>query len=480
MTHRSAAERAAPEQGETTRSRRRASTRSRRGAPAPYERTGTVAGLTNVRTRLVGDRDGVAADAVVGTVRAWHMAWRIAARFWARLSSVVTGLGWTVAVVTALALVVGYRFVLGEVVVVGLAGAVLVAVAAAALIGRSALLIRMELPARRVAVGERASVVVVAANPGRLPSVPTTVEVPVGVGLVDVALPSIAPKGEATREVPVPTARRGVLDVGPVTGVRADPVGLVRREIIWTAREQVIVHPRTIAIPSTSTGLVRDLEGQATRDLSPSDIAFHAIREYQPGDDPRTIHWRSTAKTGGLMVRQFEDTRRSHLVVVLALGRGEFADEDEFELAVSVAASLGARAVRDGREVTVVLSERTPEFAKRAVYAVHRLPTVTPTRLLDAFAPVALADACLPIAEVSRIVGADALGISVAFLVVGSTVPLPALRLAATRFPVGVEVVAVVCESEAVPRFVRVPGLTIMTIGYLDDLRHALHRSAVA
>ncbi|OII34606.1 hypothetical protein BIU98_01030 [Curtobacterium sp. MMLR14_010] len=439
-----------------------------------------MAGVTNVRTRLVGDRDGVAAEAVVGFVRLWRTARRHLARSWDEVSSVVTGLGWTVAVLTLVAFVVGYRFGLREVVVVGFAGALLVAVAAIALIGRSRLLIRMSRPVRRVAVGDDAAVTVTAENPTRFPSVPTTVEVPVGSGLVDVAIPSIAPHSTFERAVPVPTLRRGVLDVGPVTGVRADPVGLVRRELVWTDREQVIVHPRTVAIPSTSTGLVRDLEGQATTDLSPADISFHAIREYMPGDDPRTVHWKSTAKTGALMVRQFEDTRRSHLVVALGLSRAEFADEDEFELAVSAAASLGSRAVRDGREVTVVVSERTPEFAKRAVYAVHRLPTVTPTRLLDAFASVALADATLPVAEVARIVGTDTAGISVAFLVVGSTIGLPALRLAATRFPVGVEVVAVICEPEAMPRFVRVPGLTVMTIGYLDDLRHALHRSAAA
>ncbi|MFJ4297177.1 DUF58 domain-containing protein [Curtobacterium sp. NPDC089689] len=463
----------------STRSRRPSSTRSRRGAGA-YERTGTVAGLTNVRTRLVGDREGVAADAVVGFVQVWASAWRLVKRAWGEVSSVVTGLGWTVAVLTLVAFVAGYRFGLREVVVVGFAGALLVVVAAIALIGRSRLLIHMRLPQHRVAVGDPAGVVVTAENPGRLPSVPTTVEVPVGPGLVDVAIPAVPAKGSFEREVPVPTTRRGVLDVGPVTGVRADPVGLVRREIVWTAREQVIVHPRTIAIPSTSTGLVRDLEGQATTDLSPADIAFHAIREYLPGDDPRTIHWKSTAKSGALMVRQFEDTRRSHLVVALGVSRAEFADGDEFELAVSAAASLGTRAIRDGRDVTVVVSERTPEFAKRPVYAVQPLPTVTPTRLLDDFARVGLAEACLPIAEVSRIVGNDTAGISVAFLVVGSTVELPALRLAATRFPVGVEVVAVICEPEAQPRFLRVAGLTVMTIGYLDDLRHALHRSAAA
>ena len=461
-----------------TRSRRPVATRSRRSGV--QERTGTVAGLTNVRTRLVGEREDVAADAVVGVVRAWRSLGRLVRRAWGEVASVVTPLGWIVAVLTVVAFVAGYRAGLREVVVVGWAGAVLVVVAAIALLGRSRLLIRMTPPQHRVVVGDDAGVTITAENPTRLPTVPTTVEVPVGTGLVDVTIPTVAPRATFEQHVAVPTVRRGVLDVGPVTGVRADPVGLVRREVVWTAREQVIVHPRTIAIPSTSTGLVRDLEGQATTDLSPADIAFHAIREYMPGDDPRTIHWKSTAKTGAFMVRQFEDTRRSHLVVALGIARAEFADDEEFELAVSVAASLGARAVRDGREVTVVVSERTPEFAKRAVRAVRPLPTVTPTRLLDAFARVGLADACLPIAEVARIAGRDTPGISVAFLVVGSTVAVPALRLAASRFPVGVEVVAVVCEPEAVPRSVRVGALTVMTVGYLEDLRHALQRSVSA
>ncbi|WNY34531.1 hypothetical protein Q9Q99_04275 [Curtobacterium flaccumfaciens] len=101
----------------------------------------------------------------------------------------------------------------------------LAVVAAVALIGRSRLAIRMRLPQHRVAVGDEAGVIVTAENPTRLPSVPTTVEVPVGSGLVDVAIPAIGPQGTFERQVPVPTLRRGVLDVGPVTGVRADPVG---------------------------------------------------------------------------------------------------------------------------------------------------------------------------------------------------------------------------------------------------------------
>ena len=111
-------------------------------------------------------------------------------------------------------------------------------------------------------------------------------------------------------------------------------------------------------IAALSTGFIRDLEGSPTRDLTVSDIAFHALREYVPGDDRRFIHWRSSAKTGTFMVRQFEETRRSRLMVLLDLDAGAYADDAEFELAVSAAASVGARAIRDARTVSFVVSGR--------------------------------------------------------------------------------------------------------------------------
>ena len=72
----------------------------------------------------------------------------------------------------------------------------------------------------------------------------------------------------------------------------------------------------------------------------------------------------------------------------------------------------------------------------------------------------------------------DVDGISVAFLVCGST-PTPAtLRAASASFPLDVAVVAIVCDPDAVPGFRRIAGLTVLTIGYIDDLRIALARRA--
>ncbi|MHB1171950.1 MAG: DUF58 domain-containing protein [Lacisediminihabitans sp.] len=435
-------------------------------------------GLTNARTRIVGNRTGFLADAIITIVRV-AAGLRAALAAWsARAAAVVTPLGWSFAVLVPLAFAAGYGFGWIELVAVAYAGVVLVVVAASYLIGRNAFAVQLIVPHDRVVVGEPATGLVSMTNPSRrrLPGV--TVEVPVGRGLAELALPSLGRGATVQHEFVVPTVRRGVLAVGPVRTVRADPIGLVRRELVWTGAAELFIHPRTIGIPSTSTGFIRDLEGNPTRDLSNSDVSFHALREYVPGDDRRYIHWKSTAKTGTYMVRQFEETRRSHLVIALSLATANYASDEEFEMAVSVAGSLGVRAIRDARTVSVVVSEKTPEFAKRKVLAVRQLSTLTRTRLLDDLAVVERTASALAILDVARVTADQVSGISVAFLVCGSLATPAELRAASAKFPLGVEVVVIVCDPETVPGLRRVAGLSVLTIGYLGDLQKSLERSA--
>ena len=88
------------------------------------------------------------------------------------------------------------------------------------------------------------------------------------------------------------------------------------------------MRPPMVPLDALGAGLLRDLEGVATDAVSQSDLAFHALREYAPGDDLRHVHWRSSAKamaSGGesqLLVRQYLDTRRSHATIVVDDARG--------------------------------------------------------------------------------------------------------------------------------------------------------------
>jgi uncharacterized protein (DUF58 family) len=436
--------------------------------------TRTQTELTNARTRIVGTRDGVLADTIVAIVRIVRMTRHSIRTGWQWISAVITPLGWSTAAVVSAAFVLGYAVGWAEAVVVAWTGLVLILLAMLYLIGRNTYDVRLSMPSNRVVAGEKAPGEVIVANPTRRRLAGVRIEVPVGLGLAEFAMPSL-PRGGGYQDVfLVPTSTRGVIPIGPVRTVRADPVGLLRREVVWASALDLYVHPRTIAIPSMSTGFIRDLEGAPTRDLTTSDVAFHSLREYVPGDERRNIHWKSTAKTGSYMVRQYEETRRSHLMVALSLAAGDYASDDEFELAVSVAGSLGVRAIHDSRTVSVVASEKTPEFAKRALYAVRRLSTVNRGRLLDDLATVETAEAALRLPELARVAAESAAGISIAFLVCGSTVTATQLRAASAQFPVGVDVIAVVCDPEAVPSLRRVAELSVLTVGFLEDLQKSL------
>jgi uncharacterized protein (DUF58 family) len=440
----------------------------------------TQAELTNARAKIVGSRDGLLADAIVWLVRSTRVVWSTVATGWRWLSAVITALGWSMMGVVVLALVAGYVFGWTEAVVLGWTALAMLLVATAYLAGRNAYRVHLSLPTNRVVVGDKAPGEVQVSNPTRRRLAGVRVEVPVGQGLAEFASPSLAGGDSHSDVFVVPTTRRGIVPIGPVRTVRADPVGMLRREIVWAESLDLFVHPRIITIPSMSTGFVRDLEGAPTRDLTSSDVAFHALREYVPGDERRNIHWKSTAKTGSYMVRQFEETRRSHLLVALSLSSADYATPEEFELAVSATGSLGARALRDSRTVAVVASALTPDFAKRAVHTVRRISTINRGRLLDDLAAVETAETALRMPELARVASEDAAGTSIAFLVCGSTVGAAQLRAASAHFPLGVDVVAIVCDEGAVPSLRRVTDLTVLTIGYLEDLQKSLAKRAAA
>ena len=252
--------------------------------------------------------------------------------------------------------------------------------------------------------------------------------------------------------------------------MRSDPIGLLRREHAFDDVHQLYVHPRTTALPSTSAGLIRDLEGSPTRRLVDSDMSFHAIREYTAGDSRRQIHWKSTAKTGRLMVRQYEESRRSRMAIVLAVAEGEYADADEFELAVACAASLGLRAVHDARDIIIVTGSEIPRVVRGRLRAISHLPAAAPRPMLDAFSGMNRLENTMPVAEVCRLTAESGDRLSIAFVVVGSRVPLGRLQQAALAFPADTAVVAVICDERAHPRMQQLSSLTVLTVGTLDDL----------
>lgn len=423
-------------------------------------------------------RDGVLVRVVVGWMRAWQVLTAAARRSWRWLAQTVTAAGLLVVLAASVGLAWGLVFGWTEWIVAGVAACALVLMCVPFLFGANAYDVDLGVRDARVVAGGEVVCDVTVTNRGRTAALPGRIDVPIGDGLIELSVPFLRPEHVYAQALTIPTPRRGIIPVGPATAVRTDPIGLLRREHGWADRHQLYVHPRTAVVPSTSAGLVRDLEGNPTRHLVDADMSFHAIREYVPGDSRRQIHWKSTAKTGRLMVRQFEESRRSRLAVVLSIAADEYANEAEFELGVSAAASLGVQAIRDGRDLDVVTGAEVPEMVRGRMRAIHSLATSSPRVLLDEFTATGLLEHTMPIEEVCRLTGEASTGLSIVFMVCGSHVGLQRLRQAALALPVDAAAIAVICDERAQPRLQAFGGLTVMTIGLVDDLAGLLLRSA--
>jgi uncharacterized protein (DUF58 family) len=155
-------------------------------------------------------------------------------------------------------------------------------------------------------------------------------------------------------------ARRGVYQVGPLVAVAQDPLGLFTRETVVCEPFELLVHPRVELV--SDRPLVRAHEDPPIRPPVsrpwPSGSEFYGMREYVPGDDVRRIVWRAAARTGTLMVKEFEQGITDKITLVLDTDRGSHSRDGEhlsesFETGIRVVASLGVRHLREGYEVRV-------------------------------------------------------------------------------------------------------------------------------
>ena len=256
---------------------------------------------------------------------------------------VVTPLGWFVVAVVIVALFVVWRAGWIEGAVLALMGALCLLLAVLSLLGRGTYAVDVDLVHERARVGETAFGEIRVTNDSGRRTGTSVVELPIGQGVLPLVVPALA-KGETfTETFGVPATRRGVVMLGPARSVRGDALGLMSTTRNWNERVELYVHPETVRVPFDATGFQNDVEGVVTSQLSSSDVSFHAMRDYSPGDDPRHIHWPTTARTGRLSVRYYEETRRSHHLVVLDSDPDDWP-EDSFELGVSVATTPACHA----------------------------------------------------------------------------------------------------------------------------------------
>jgi uncharacterized protein (DUF58 family) len=377
----------------------------------------------------------------------------------------VTPLGWTVLTSSVGAGLIGRRLGWAELTLASATGLLLLSLCGLLTIGRTRLRVDLTVTPSRVVAGSAATGQVKVTNLASRRLLPLTVELPIGRDAAQLTLPSLPGRGSQQELFGLPAERRGVVPIGPASTVRGDPFGLLRRTVSWTGVTELIIHPTTVPLPPYGSGLVRDLDGQTTNEVSMSDLAFHTLRDYAPGDDRRYIHWRSSAKFGAttpggkLLVRQFLDTRRSHITVLIDGDPAAYPDPDDYETAISAGASIVSRAVRDEQTASVVAGG-------------HLVPAGTGRALLDALARADFGAG--PLTYLAPRAAAAIPETSLLIAITGSAIPFSAVRQALAHFPVEVRRIAIQIAPGQQNGIRTVDALTVLTIGRLAGLATVL------
>ncbi len=280
--------------------------------------------------------------------------------------------GWGALGAAAAALITGRVFGLIELYVIG--AALVIAVALAVMVVNRPLPhleVRRVLRPPLVAVGEPARVDLQVTNRATFHSPRLKLWEPVGEkGGAPMQLAPLGSGGTCTAAYRVPTARRGVLQTGPLRAERTDPLGLAVHSGWMAGADEVMVVPERVplAFPqATSAGRLG--EYLRMKAYAQNGSEFHSQREYSPGDDLRRINWKTTARAGTLIVRETAQEGIRHCTVVLDTMADGY-DEDAFERAVTAAASVVATAAAAGiltRLVAPGIDLRGPDVAPQSL-----------------------------------------------------------------------------------------------------------------
>ena len=127
----------------------------------------------------------------------------------------------------------------------------------------------------------------------------------------------IPPRGSQRVSYTVLPQTRGRYRLGPLSVDITDPFALTRQRLEFDERDELLVTPEIedLLAPPPTAPSGQSFGASRARQLFRTGEEYYTMRQYQEGDDLRRIHWPSVARTGELMIRQDESSRRANGLV---------------------------------------------------------------------------------------------------------------------------------------------------------------------
>ena len=268
----------------------------------------------------------------------------------------LTPSGWILVLGSALLVASGRIFGSDEFLAVGVAGLAVAVISVAYVRARRPLrVVARSIKPQQVHVGDECLVRLELSNPGKFRSPVLRLGDAVAFATKHSAHTLGSPEllaapVRADENIPVvyrlPTEERGRVTVGPLTLTVTDPLAMSARQFQLGGRAEALIYPaiQPIGPPPQLPGSSFDAVRRSP--MAQSGDELYGLRPFQRGDDPRRIHWRSSAHHDELIVRQFEEFSHTHTTVLLDT-RADLSDfgsslgnKELFEAMVSAAASI--------------------------------------------------------------------------------------------------------------------------------------------
>ena len=138
----------------------------------------------------------------------------------------------------------------------------------------------------------------------------------------DVLFARVGPRATQTGHYQLRLARRGRYRLGPLLVSSRFPLGLVERSRLFAMPGEILVYPHIGRLSPLWKGRSQGATELVARPQARAGVfhdEFHRLREFHTGDNPRDIHWRTSARRGELILREYQQNRDLNLAVVVEL-----------------------------------------------------------------------------------------------------------------------------------------------------------------